>query len=275
MAISEFDRESTLELIGLSNDIPTLPDRFVRIQRIIDDPNSGIDDLAEVIHTDLATCAMILKVANSAAYNPSGRSVSTLRQAVSRLGSREVSHIALTMSLMYGFALPMGMAHVRAFWVHAFSTAIFAEKLALHVGYKDGREAFMAGLLHDIGRAMIGLRVDLAYFESPLVHLHGEELVAGEQEHYGLDHADAGRHTLTLWHFPPNMIRAVAEHHQADSANILARVIHAACQLSNEHIPNGAHIEGIPPLLHQAMPGILTPERVAEFTSALETASSH
>jgi putative nucleotidyltransferase with HDIG domain len=275
MDASGFDRESTLDLIGLSHDVPTLPDRFVRIQRIIDNPHSGIDDLAEAIHTDQATCAMILKVANSAAYNPSGRPTSTLRQALSRLGSREVSHIALTMSLMFGFALPMGMAHVRAFWIHAFGTAIIAEQLALRVGYKDGREAFMAGLLHDIGRAMIGLRVDLAYFESPLVHLHGDELVAAEREHYGLDHAEAGMHTLTLWHFPPKLIRAVAEHHQADSTDTLARIIRTACQLSNEHIPNGAHIEGIPPLLHEAMSDILTPERISEFTSALAIPASH
>ena len=275
MGTSDFDRESTLELIGLSNDIPTLPDRFIRIQRILDDPNAGIDDLTEVIHTDQATCAMILKVANSTAYNPSGKPTSTLRLAVSRLGSREVSHIALTMSLMFGFALPMGMAHVRAFWIHAFSTAIIAEKLALRVGYKDGREAFMAGLLHDIGRAMMGLRVDLAYFESPLVHLHDEDLIAAEREHYGLDHADAGGHTLTLWHFPPKLIQAVAEHHRDDSTDMLTRIIRTACQLSNEHIPNGAHIEGIPPLLHEAMPGILTPELVSDFTSALETTAGH
>jgi len=275
MGTSQFDRESTLDLIGLSDDIPTLPDRFVRIQRIIDDPLSGIDDLAEAIHTDQATCAMILKVANSAAYNPSGQAVSTLRQALSRLGSREVGHIALTMSLMFGFALPMGMAHVRAFWIHAFGTGIIAEQLALRVGYPDGREAFMAGLLHDIGRAMMGLRVDLAYFESPLVHLHGEELVAAEREHYGLDHADAGRHTLTLWHFSPELIRAVAEHHDPDSTDLLSCIIRTACALSNEHIPGGAHIEGIPPLLQEAMPGILTPERISEFNAALQTASGH
>jgi len=70
MNASGFDRNSTLELLRFSDDLPSLPDRFVKIQNVAQDPDSGAEDLAEVIRSDQATTAMILKFANSPAYNP-------------------------------------------------------------------------------------------------------------------------------------------------------------------------------------------------------------
>lgn len=279
MTHSDFDRESTLELIGLIKDIPTLPDRFLCIQHVIENPDSSVADLIGAIHTDQATCAMILKVANSAARNPSGRTISTISQAISLLGSREISYISLSMSLMYGLALPMGMAHVRAFWVHAFATALVTEFLAHQVDPGGSRindkVAFMAGLLHDIGRAVIGLRVDLSYFESRLIQLHGDELIAAEQKSYGVDHAKVGAYSLALWNFPPELVDAVAEHHQADSVNIIAQMVRAACRLAHEHIPNPMQIEEVPAFLQTMLPETVTPELIAELASVGITDSGH
>jgi len=279
MTHSDFDRESMLELIGLIKDIPTLPDRFLRIQHVIEDSASSVADLIETIHTDQATCTMILKVANSTARNPSGRTISTLSQAISLLGRKEVGYISLSMSLMYGFALPMGMAHVRAFWVHAFGTAMITEFLARRVdpgGTRiNDKVAFMAGLLHDIGRAVIGLRVDISYFESQLIQLHGDELIAAEQQSYGIDHAKVGAYTLALWNFPPELVDAVAGHHQADSDNILAQMIRIACRLTHEHIPYDLQIEAVPAFLQTMLPEAITPELIVELALVGTADSSH
>lgn len=279
MTHSDFDRESTLELIGHINDVPTLPDRFLRIQRVIEDPASGVADLIETIYTDQATCTMILKAANSAARNPHGRTISTLSQAISLLGRKEVGYISLSMSLMYGFALPMGMAHVRAFWVHAFGTAQIAEFLARRIdpgGTRiNDKVAFMAGLLHDIGRAVIGLRVDLSYFESELIQLHGDELIAAEQESYGVDHAKVGALTLELWNFPSELVDAVAEHHQADNVNIIPRMVRAACRLAHEHIPIVMQIEAVPAFLQTMLPEAVSPGLIAELASVGTADSGH
>jgi len=241
MTISGFDRSSTLELLAFSEDLPSLPDRFVKIQNIAQDPDSGASDLADVIRSDQATTAMLIKFANSPQYNPTGSPIGELSKAIARLGSRETIQIATAMSLMYGMILPTGMANIRVFWSHAFAVALAAERLAKlydpaeqHCSHE---RVFMAGLLHDIGRAALGMRVDFAYFEHETGCLHEDALIQKEEEYYGVNHAEAGARLLQLWLFPDDLCQAVAEHHNADSGFYLARVCYLANQYANEHVP--------------------------------------
>jgi len=257
MNASGFDRTSTLELLSFSDDLPSLPDRFVKIQNIAQDPESGADDLADVIRSDQATTAMILKFANSPAYNPSCTPIGELSQAISRLGSREVVHIASAMSLMYGMILPTGMANIRVFWGHAFSVAMVAEHLA-HKSDPDQQHcsherAFMAGLMHDIGRAALGMRVDFSYFEHETGHLHQEALIQAEEAHYGVNHAEAGAQLLRLWLFPDDLCQAVAEHHHPDSSFFLAQICYQANLFVNEHVPERTPFDAIGETVLQAL----------------------
>ncbi|MDQ6997489.1 MAG: HDOD domain-containing protein [Mariprofundus sp.] len=249
MTSSTFDRASTLELLQFSEDLPSLPDRFVKIQNIAQDPDSSAKDLANVIRSDQATTVMILKFANSPAYNASHSSISELSRAIARLGTKETVHIATAMSLMYGMILPTGMANIRIFWSHAFAVALVAEHLAKTVdpAQQNGSHevAFMAGLLHDIGRAALGMRVDFSYFECETGHLHEGDLIKAEEEHYGVNHAEAGMHLLGLWGFPNELCEAVAEHHLADSPTFLARVCYLANQFINVHLPERTAFDNV------------------------------
>jgi len=89
MIAQVFDRESTLQLIGITKDIPSLPDRYARIQEVIDDPNSGAVDLARIVGTDQATSAMVIKFANSPIHNLMHQNIGSLPMAIARLGTRE------------------------------------------------------------------------------------------------------------------------------------------------------------------------------------------
>lgn len=241
MSTRAFDRKSTLELLQFSEDLPSLPDRFVKIQNVANDPESNAVDLANVIRSDQATTVMILKFANSPAYNPSGTAISELSKAIARLGTKESVHIATAMSLMYGMILPTGMANIRIFWSHAFAVGLTAEYISNAVDpnqkFSSHESAFMAGLLHDIGRAALGMRVDFSYFEHETGHLHDNELVEAEEKHYGVNHAEAGMHLLRLWGFPEELCEAIAEHHFADSSLYLARLCHTANNFVNVHLP--------------------------------------
>jgi len=256
MTTSGFDRNSTLELLKFSEDLPSLPDRFVKIQNVAQDPDSGADDLAKVIRSDQATTAMILKFANSPVYNPANTRIGELSQAIARLGSRETVHIATAMSLMYGMILPTGMANIRVFWGHAFAVALVAEHFAQSVDPDERHcrheRAFMAGLLHDIGRAALGMRVDFSYFEHETGHLHSDALIRAEEDYYGVNHAEAGMQLLSLWLFPADICQAVADHHNPDSESFLSRLCYLANQFSNEHLPERTPFDSIGETMTQA-----------------------
>jgi len=257
MTTAGFDRESTLQLLQLSEDIPSLPDRFVKIQNIVQDPDSNANDLAQVIRSDQATTVMILKFANSPAYNPSGTPISELSKAIARLGNNESVHIATAMSLMYGMILPTGMANIRRFWAHAFAVALVAENMAKSADptqqHGSHENAFMAGLMHDIGRAALGMRVDFSYFERETGHLHEAQLMQSEEMYYGVNHAEAGMYLLRLWQFPEELCQAVAQHHHTDSKLFLARVCCLANQFTNIHLPERSCFDDIPDIISQAL----------------------
>ncbi|MDX8405804.1 MAG: HDOD domain-containing protein [Mariprofundus sp.] len=268
MTYSGFDRESTLELLKFSDDLPSLPDRFVKIQQIVQDPDSGAEDLAGIIRTDQATTAMIIKFANSPAYNPSHTPIGELSKAIARIGSRETVHIATAMSLMYGIILPTGMANIRNFWSHAFGVAMVCEKIVRLVDPDEQacshERAFMTGLLHDIGRAALGMRVDFSYFEKETGHLHQDALVLAEESFYGVNHAEAGMQLLRLWLFPDDILIAVGEHHNPDCSHFLGRVCYLANNYCNTHLPERTGFEAVAETIEQAFTN--TPLDISSLT---------
>jgi len=257
MTNSGFDRESTLELLKFSDDLPSLPDRFVKIQKVAQDPDSGTQDLARVIRSDQATTAMILKCANSPAYNPTRTPIGELSIAIARIGSRETVHIATAMSLMYGMILPTGMVNIRSFWVHAFGVAIVCEELARAVDPAEQQcsheRSFMAGLLHDIGRAALGMRVDFSYFERESGHLHQDALIQFEENFYGVNHAEAGMELLRLWLFPDDIFTAVGEHHNPDCTHFLGCLCYQANVFCHTHLPERTGFDAVAKTLKQTM----------------------
>jgi len=249
MTTSGFDRESTLELLSCCEDLPSLPDRFVKIQNVIQNPDSGAQDLADVIRSDQATSTMVLKVANSVLFNPTNVPIGELSKAIARMGSSEVSHIASSMSLMYGLIVPTGMCNIRSFWAHAFGVAIISERLAKQLDpaqkYCNHERAFMIGLLHEIGRLALGLRVDLSYFEGQMGHLHGAALIQAEEAYYGVNHAEAGMHLIRWWNFPDDICLAMGEYHKPESQLFLAKICNTADQYIHTYIPEHTTIESI------------------------------
>jgi len=225
----------TMELLSITEDIPTLPDRFLKIQQVINDPDSSSGDIGRIIQTDQATTVMVMKVANSPAFNPMNRTVKSLSQAITRLGTRETADISLSMSLLYGFAIPGGIAAIRAFWAHAYGVAVVSKHFTTLVQgdaklpHQD--TMFVAGLLHDIGKAILGIRVDLSYFEKPEFRVVGQSLIRLEKERYGMDHAEVGEVILRQWGMSNEIAEVVGRHHDdSRGSGTLATTI---CQLAD------------------------------------------
>jgi len=142
------------KIVGKVEGLPTLPSVVARINQLIDDPNASAGDINEVISHDLALSAKILKLVNSAFYG-FPRRISSMTHAVVILGFNSVRNIALTAFVFDAFdtgALPFGH---RNFWVHSVGTAVTADALATRAGLHIGDDAFVAGLLHDLGKVRI------------------------------------------------------------------------------------------------------------------------
>ena len=258
MQLRPTSRESSLALIRMVDELPSLPDRYARIREVIECPKSDAIDLAHIVATDQATTAMVLKFANSPAHNPLGNSITSLPIAIARLGTAETAHIAMTMSLIYGFAIPSGMLQIRAFWAHAFAVALLCKRMAALMDF-DQDTLFTVGLLHDIGRAVLGIRVDMDYFESDLGGLHGEKLIRAEEAAFGLDHAEAGAELLRLWGLPTAICDIVAAHHGEQNTAIPVRIVQLANEEANRCISHNIMIDQVDEFLSR------TPERPREL----------
>ena len=250
MKLPAFDRETTLALIDFAEDIPSLPDRFVEIQRVLNDNRSSADDLAEVISRDQATTTMLLKFANSPRFHVMGKQITSLGEAIARLGTREASRVALAMSLVYGIALPSGMTNLRAFWAHSFAVALATERLAQTFDPRQveirHETAFIIGLMHDIGRIVLGLRVDFTYFEQQQGHMWGEPLIEVEERNYGIGHAEAGEHLLRRWGFPDIISQSIGAHHRKESTEPYARLCRIGDLFVRKNLPFSTSFNQVP-----------------------------
>ncbi len=249
-------REETQALVMRADDPPTLPERFAEIRQVVEHDEAGAAELAEVVRKDQATSAMILKMANSAFYNPRGQSIASITDAVARLGFSTAAHVAMTMSLLYGVFAPVGVWHAKRLWTHAWCVGLLAEGLARRRGW-DAEAGFTAGLLHDIGRVLLASRVDIDYFDA-LGPLWGDELVEAERKRYGADHAEVGGWAAELWRLPGTVAECIASHHEPCHRE--ARALTVADRLAHERIPEDLPFEEAPRAVAELLAGFGRPD---------------
>jgi len=245
MNVSIFSRSETLDLVRSTKNMPTLPDRFLKIRSTIANIHSDANDLAHIIETDIATSAAILKISNSASYNPSGKALASLPHAIARIGTATSAQIAMSMALLQGFMIPSGLNHIRKFWAHSYATAQICSYMCqqLTSPYKEQQATlFIAALLHDIGRAILAMRVDINYFDRDFSALCSQELCEAESETYGVDHTEVGAIILEHWGMPDTVIETVRRHHSPDTA-IATNLCSEAEAFVLETWPSTPHIE--------------------------------
>ncbi len=248
-------RQTSLNILSMVDQMPTLPDRFMQIQAILDDADSTLADLTEIIKTDHATSATLLKAANSSYYNPLGAPVSNLAYAISRLGRKETGDIALSMSLLYGFAIPASIGVIRKLWINVYAVAQIGRFITLQLKLKelDPETMFMACLLHDIGRVILSIRIDMSYFEKPFSALEGQALISAEVEAYGIDHAEVGQIILKAWGIPPDIHEIVAAHHQASPTLLAIKICQFADTFAHQHLHTPLSIEDVQIKLQESL----------------------
>ena len=220
-------------IVGKVEALPTLPTVVARINQLIDDPNASAGDINEVISHDLALSAKILKLVNSAFYG-FPRRISSMTHAVVILGFNSVRNIALTAFVFDAFdtgALPFGH---RNFWVHSVGVGVAADVLAVRAGLPANDDAFVAGLLHDVGKLVMHqhLRVE---FGRILDRVAREDVTFLEAEGAELEfsHAEIGGLLMETWKLPEQLVAALRFHHSPSAAPEEHRQITAVVHLAD------------------------------------------
>ena len=186
---------------------------------VTNDPDSSAQDLMEVIMPDQSLSLTVLKIANSVLFGRP-KKVDSLKLAITILGFNEVLSIALSKAVFNSFnELPsQHKPFIDKFWQHSFICAMAARRIAGDLDYQQDI-AFMAGLIHDVGKlVMLQTFTDEYQPEQWMARLSVAKVLEEEKNMFSLSHDEVGGQLLNKWNFPDTLTAAVSFHHHPDAA---------------------------------------------------------
>lgn len=223
--------------------IATLPEVTLKIVELVENPSSTAQDLHGVIGNDPALCSRVLKVVNSAFYGLPGQ-VASIDRAIVLLGLNAVKNIAIAASLVKlfrgGELCPSFSA--RDLWQHSVGVAATSKMIVEKLGMGMADEAFLGGLIHDIG-VLVELQYDRQRLLEVIERLNlddagapREDMREVEQRVFGATHEQFGRGLCERWKFPPSLQFITGHHHDPfalpEEQRTLACVVHVADRLA-------------------------------------------
>ena len=193
-------------------ELSSLPQTLSEVLRITKDENASVHELADVLIKDPAMTSKVLRIVNSAFYGV-GREVTTMSQAVMTLGMRPISALALSTSIYDMTSKWQTTIDRKRFWRHSLEVALAARLIAEESAYKYPEEAFVCGLLHDIGILVLEKSFPDKYSRIWPQTEMGDKLTDLEENIWGTSHARVGQFLLEQWGLPQVISEAVGQHH--------------------------------------------------------------
>lgn len=223
--------------------IATLPEITLRIIELVEDPSSTAQDLHNVIANDPALCSRILKVVNSAFYGLP-RQIGSINRAIVLLGLNAVKNIAIAASLakLFKGGELCDRFSARDLWIHSIAAGTAGKLIAdeLKLGLPD--EAFLAGLIHDIG-IMVEMQSDrlklIEVFDGMALNADGvptNDMREIEATVFGANHEEFGGALCEAWKFPKSFTFVATHHHEPtalpENARTLALIVSVADRIT-------------------------------------------
>lgn len=221
--------------------VPVFPQAALRTLNLMRDPRASLAHVAEAASLDPATAGLVMRLGNSALFGSHTR-VSTLSQAIARLGFATSQKVITSAALQPVFDSPK----LQEAWQHSLQVADLSEQLACQAGAIDPAEAYLAGLVHDVGRMAL---LSAPLYDSARLHglmCGGCPRVYAENLLLRSDHAALGAQIAAGWRLPETMVSGIRQHHRPEKAESpLANLLYVAEYLSGseEDLPSVIRLE--------------------------------
>lgn len=213
------NKQQVIDFLTSDFSLANLPDSFMQLRRIANDPHSDIEDVVEVVRKDAELAASLLKLSNSSLYNNGSSHVGTIEDAAQLLGLRKVVESSLALGVIKQIKIDHDGFDLRTFWTRSLAVATISEDVYLAAPRHlktivDPKLLYTAGLLHDIG--MLAL---IQGFTDEMLELmdrsnrEGMAIHEMEQRTFGFTHQDVGRILFKKWSLPEELQCVAGYHH--------------------------------------------------------------
>ena len=201
-------------------EISSLPHVAMEIIELAGDPRAEADDLLDAVRRDPALAMRLMRSINSSYYALSEK-VTDLKQAITLLGFKEVRNLAMTayIAQLFRQTSDHGTYSRRGLWTHMVGTAMVARLTAQTCGRVQPQEAYLAGLLHDVGFILIDQHLHRPFMQVIDALTERSPVCGVESKFLGFDHAALGEYVAVRWRLPGHVAATIGNHHTPAAYN--------------------------------------------------------
>lgn len=234
------------ELVIDIDNLVSLPDVCIKVSRLIDAPNYSAATLGDIISQDTDLSARLLRLVNSAFFNLKCP-VETISRAITVIGTSEIRDLVMATTAARVFTgIPGDLVDMTEYWRYSITTGVIAGELAKQCNVLHSERLFVMGILHDIGRLVIYLKLPQKARDVLLITGGDDTLLSdAETDVIGFTHMDVGGALLRQWKLPERIVSVVAHHHRPASTQVFqleTTILHLATLLASADI-NGPEWE--------------------------------
>ncbi len=204
-------RDSVFRVVGV-NSIPPMPAAAQKAFQLATDPNASVRDFVGVIQADEGLSARVLKIANSV-YFDRGKASKTIEESVTVIGINELRCLLNATTLAEIF--PCNNPARTQLWANDIATGLISRLLAQRFLGRSSELAFLGGLMHDIGKLLLLQRATADYRTVIEQVKKGISFTTAEEDAFVCNHTEVGQLIAEKWHFSPELIAIIRNHHQA------------------------------------------------------------
>lgn len=239
-------QKSELALSNVYN-LPAMSATMLEVSKLLDDPSTNTAALSKIIGRDQGLSTKILSIANSPLYGLT-RKVSTIDFAILIIGYQDIKNIVVALTMVDSFRNKSDKyLDQNSFWMHSMLAGTASKRVAEDLGFRIGSEAFVAGLLHDLG-----LPVMHKFFKTEFQAIvddfndNNTPILEAEIKQLGLDHQEIGNFLATKWSLPEHLSSSILYHHKPSNApetDVLTSIVHLVDYMTQKLEVGAYHLD--------------------------------